>query len=109
MRKILEDQIWKYNSDKYYELKIILWKIITKIGFLDFFSKCLILRSSINDIECPICYEIIKENTGCKLICNHSFHTHCLAKSFSMNPPLHVHFPDFCLNCPYCRQNILKY
>ena len=49
-------QIFKYKHNKYYELKSVLWKIIEKIGFLDFFSNQIYLKKCTTDTEFPICY-----------------------------------------------------
>ena len=108
-KKIIGKKMFEYNHNKYYELKGVLWKIIEQIGFLDFFSNHIYFKTCKIDSECPICYENIKKDTGCKLVCNHSFHTECLDKSFSMKSYFQIQTLEYCLNCPYCRKNVLKY
>lgn len=108
-KKIIGKKMFEYNNNKYYELKGVLWKIIEQIGFLDFFSNHIYFKTCKIDSECPICYENIKKDTGCKLVCNHSFHKECLDKSFSMKSYFQIQPLEYCLNCPYCRKIVLKY
>ena len=48
-----------------------------------------------NEIECPICYQPIKDADLCILPCNHKYHTLCLHQSFVNSGKSKC--------CPYCR------
>jgi len=70
---------------------------------IDALHKCAKLKPTIdrkiaeND-DCVICLESLQSTTAiCETVCNHLFHSQCLAKSFVKVPQI---------RCPICRTNI---
>jgi len=54
---------------------------------------------TIQDKECPICYDCVSNNVNMTTTeCGHCFHTSCLLKSCSING----------FNCPMCRNNMIN-
>jgi hypothetical protein len=52
------------------------------------------MDNTCQDVDCPICMDIIEENKNCVTTeCGHKFHTNCLMKSVAHNG----------FGCPYCR------
>ena len=52
------------------------------------------------DLECPICYEKIREDDLVELTCGHKFHYSCILATFKSTVNS---YDSKCRECPYCR------
>ena len=116
--KIKDFCIWKksfINDDNFHYNELNINKImyfLIKLNFLDEVYKYILddITKDDNYDDCPICMEPITVETGCKLKCNHIYHKECIIKCFK-TPNYVNQFQEMniCLECPYCRYNILEF
>lgn len=123
--KIKEFCLWKKNNntydnnydsyDEFYNSRFHIKKImyfLFNINIMDVVYNYILedINNEDNFDECPICMEPISIESGCKLKCKHIYHKDCILKCFK-TPNYIDNFQNvnICLECPYCRYNILEF